>query len=56
MMAKIYYNRLYVGTITFDAIPESMQDKVVEIGKGEVVAGRLSVEHFEMLFKFPYEA
>lgn len=56
MMAKIYYNRLYVGTITFDAIPSTMQDKVVEIGKEQVALGKLSVEHFEMLFKFPYEA
>ena len=32
MMAKVYFNRLIVGTITFDAIPEKYQSKVREYG------------------------
>lgn len=55
-MAKIYYNRLFVGTITYDAIPESKQDEVRELGKADVRNGKLTAEQFEMLFKFPYEA
>lgn len=55
MMAKIYYNRLFVGTITYDAIPSTMQEKVLALGKADVQNGKLTVEQFEMLFKFPYE-
>lgn len=31
-MAKVYFNRLIVGTITYDAIPEKYQDKVRKYG------------------------
>lgn len=31
MMAKVYFNRLIVGTITYDAIPEKYQDKVEDM-------------------------
>lgn len=54
-MAKIYYNRLFVGTITFDLIPERYQDAVIEYGKADVKKGKLSPTQFETLFKFPYE-
>lgn len=57
MMAKIYFNRLVIGTITFDAIPEKYQDKVKVYGIAWVKAGRMSVEEYEMLYKeeFPTE-
>lgn len=54
MMAKIYFNRLVLGTITFDAIPEKYQDKVREYGIQWVKAGRMTVEEFEMLYKEEY--
>lgn len=56
MMAKIYYNRLFVGTITYDAIPAIMQPQVLALGKADVASGKLTEEQFEMLFKIPYEA
>lgn len=54
MMAKIYFNRLVLGTITFDAIPEKYQDKVREYGINWVKIGRMTVEEFEMLYKEEY--
>lgn len=54
MMAKVYYNRLLVGTITFDAIPASLRSKVKEYGIADVKAGKLPVEEYEMLFKEEY--
>lgn len=54
MMAKIYFNRLVLGTITFDAIPEKYQDKVREYGIQWVKNGRMTVEEFEMLYKEEY--
>lgn len=54
MMAKIYFNRLVLGTITFDAIPEKYQDKVREYGINWVKVGRMTVEEFEMLYKEEY--
>lgn len=56
MMAKVYYNRLLVGTITFDAIPAKYQDAVFSYGVNDVKAGKLSVEEFEMLYKTEYPA
>ncbi len=57
MMAKVYFNRLIVGTITFDAIPEKFQNDVRNYGIDYVKKGKLSVEEYEMLFKeeFPNE-
>lgn len=55
MMAKVYYNRLFLGTITFDAIPDSQKSKVREYGKADVERGKLTVEEYEMLFKEEYE-
>lgn len=55
MMAKVYYNRLLIGTITFDAIPVRYQDKAREYGRVDVEAGKMPVEQYEMLFKEPYE-
>ena len=56
-MAKIYFNRLLVGTITFDAIPCNLQPRVKEHGIEYVKAGKMTVEEYEMLFKetFPEE-
>ena len=55
MMAKIYFNRLFLGTITFDAIPDSQKQKVREYGKEYVEKGKMTVEEYEMLYKEPYE-
>lgn len=54
MMAKVYFNRLIVGTITFDAIPERYQDKVRECGIDYVNKGKLPAEEYEMLYKEEY--
>ena len=54
MMAKIYFNRLVLGTITFDAIPEKYQAKVKEYGVQWVKNGRLTIEEYEMLYKEEY--
>ena len=56
MMAKVYFNRLIVGTITFDAIPEKYQDKVREYGIDYVKKGKLPVEEYEMLYKEEYNS
>ena len=53
-MAKIYFNRLIVGTITFDAILPKYRDAVKAYGIEWVVEGRMSVEEYEMLFKEDY--
>lgn len=54
MMAKVYFNRLIVGTITFDAIPEKYQEKVRKYGVEYAKKGKLSVEEYEMLYKEEY--
>lgn len=54
MMAKVYFNRLIVGTITYDAIPEKYQDKAREYGIEYVKKGKLPVEEYEMLYKEEY--
>lgn len=54
-MAKVYYNRLLLGTITYDAIPSKYQMQVLSLGRADVQAGKMSVEQFEQLFKQPYE-
>lgn len=53
-MAKIYFNRLIVGTITFDAIPKKYQSDVKAYGREWVAEGRMSAEEYEMLFKEEY--
>lgn len=53
-MAKVYFNRLIVGTITFDAIPEKYQNKVREYGIEYVQKGKLPVKEYEMLYKEEY--
>lgn len=53
-MVKIYFNRLVIGTITFDAINPKYQDAVRDYGIQWVKDGRLSVEDYEMLFKEVY--
>ena len=53
-MAKIYFNRLIIGTITFDAIPARYQEAVRGYGHQWVQEGRLSAEEYEMLFKEEY--
>ncbi len=54
MMAKVYFNRLLVGTITFDAVPPKYQNAVREYGIEWVKAGRMTVEEYEMLYKEEY--
>ena len=54
MMAKVYFNRLIVGTITYDAIPEKYQEKVKGYGIEYVKKRKLSVEEYEMLYKEEY--
>ena len=53
-MAKVYFNRLIIGTITFDAIPEKYREKVKGYGIEYVKKGKLSVEEYEMLYKEEY--
>lgn len=55
MMAKIYFNRLLIGTITYDAVPARYQSAVIEYGRQYVTDGKMSVEEFEMIFKEPFE-
>ena len=50
MMAKIYFNRMLVGTIIFDAIKPKYQNEVREYGMEYVKAGKLSEEDYEMLY------
>lgn len=54
-MAKVYYNRMLLGTSTFDAVNPKYQDAVMELGKADVRKGRLTKEQYEMLFKVEYE-
>ena len=54
MMAKIYFNRLLVGTIIFDAIKPKYQNEVREYGIEYVKAGKMSKEDYEMLYKEEY--
>ena len=54
MMAKIYFNRLIVGTITFDAIKEQYQNAVRAYGIEWVNNGKMTVEEYEMLYKEPF--
>ena len=53
-MAKIYFNRLVIGTITFDAVPAKYQDAVRGYGIQWVQEGRMTVEEYEMLYKEPF--
>ena len=55
MMAKIYFNRLIIGTITFDAINERYQNAVREYGKDWVKKGKLTIEEYELLYKEEYQ-
>ena len=54
MMAKIYFNRMLVGTIIFDAIKPKYQNEVREYGIEYVKAGKMSKEEYEMLYKEEY--
>lgn len=54
-MAKIYFNRLIVGTITYDAVPARYQADVIAYGREWVADGRMSVDEFELMFKEPYQ-
>ena len=53
-MAKIYFNRMLVGTIIFDAIKPKYQNEVREYGIEYVKAGKMSKEEYEMLYKEEY--
>ena len=54
-MAKIYFNRLIAGTITFNAIPEQYQDSVKNYGRTWVQNNKLSIEEYESLYKESYQ-
>ena len=54
IMAKIYFNRMLVGTIIFDAINPKYQNEVREYGIEYVKVGKLSKEDYEMLYKEEY--
>ena len=54
IMAKIYFNRMLVGTIIFDAIKPKYQNEVREYGIEYVKAGKMSKEDYEMLYKEEY--
>ena len=54
MMAKIYFNRMLVGTIISDAINPKYQNEVREYGIEYVKAGKMSKEDYEMLYKEEY--
>ena len=54
IMAKIYFNRMLVGTIIFDAINPKYQNEVRDYGIEYVKAGKLSKEDYEMLYKEEY--
>ena len=56
LMSKIYFNRLVIGTIVFDAIPAKYQDAVKAYGREWVESERLSVEEYELLYKEEYVA
>ena len=53
-MAKIYFNRLLVGSITYDAIPEKYKGQVKQYCNEYVKEGKLPVKEYEMLFKEEY--
>ena len=54
MMAKIYFNRMLVGTIIFAAINPKYQNEVREYGIEYVKAGKMSKEDYEMIYKEEY--
>lgn len=54
MMAKVYFNRLVLGTVTFDAVPAKYQEQVRAYGKEWVASGKMPIEEYEMLFKEEY--
>lgn len=49
-MAKVYFNRLLTGTISFDAIPARYRNAVRGFGELWVREGRLRAERYEALF------
>lgn len=53
-MAKVHFNRLLIGTTTYDAIPPKHQAKVKQYCIEKVKEGKLSVEEYEMLLKEEY--
>lgn len=55
MMAKVYYNRLFLGSILFDTIPSKYQAQVKQIGREQVQTGNLSKAEYEQMFKEPYD-
>ena len=46
-MNKIWANRLIAGTKTWDQVPASRKDSVLEELKNRVAAGSLTAEKFE---------
>ena len=55
LMAKIWYNRLLVGSAVFNAVPDKYRDACIQFGRDDVAAGKMTEEEFEMIFKMPFE-
>lgn len=49
-MAKIFFNRLILGSITYADIPYRYQAQVLAIGREWLNSGRMSKEQFDHLF------
>lgn len=54
MMAKIYFNRLILGTIVYESVPQKYQEPVKAYGVEWVKAGRMSVDEYEQMFHEEY--
>lgn len=54
-MAKIWYNRLLVGSAVFNSVPEKYREAVLQFGRDDVRAGKMTEEEFELIFKIPFE-
>lgn len=55
MMAKVYFNRLILGTIVYESVPARYQESVKAYGVEWVKAGRMSVDEYEQMFHEEYE-
>lgn len=53
-MAKIYFNRLILGSITITDIPEYYMEAVKDYGKEYVRKGSLPIAAYELLFHEEY--
>lgn len=54
MMVRAYYNRLLLGTITYEAIPTRYQKQVKELAIADVESGKMSYISYEQMFHEEY--